>query len=89
MLQNTEGNRLKKAKGNSQEAIFDGMTKSLAKNQDGLLFQRLSKKSRPGFEGITKKNDEISQNIQFMNIYLRSQKMTQAGFQSLTDACQI
>ena len=65
-LNSAEGNRhsLKKAaRGNPQEATFDRMTKSLAKNQDGLVFQRLTKKSKPDdeeiFERLTKRdNDE-------------------------------
>ena len=51
---------LKKARENPQEATFARMTKSLAKNQDGILFQRLTKRSNPDdeiFERLTKRGN--------------------------------
>ena len=62
-LNNGEGNRLslEKARGNPEEKTFDRMTKSLAKNKDGILFQRLTKKSKPDdekiFERLTKRDN--------------------------------
>ena len=55
--------RLKKVRGGPQEDTFDHftrMTKSVAKNQDGILFQRLAKKSKSPsdeeiFERLTKR----------------------------------
>ena len=58
-----EGNRLrlKKAGGNPQEKTLDRMTKRLAKNQNGILFQRLTKRSKPDdeeiFERLTKRDN--------------------------------
>ena len=63
--------RLKKVRGSPQEATFDHltrMTKSVAKNQGGILFQRLAKKSKSPtdeeiFERLTKRDNTYETGI--------------------------
>merc|ERR1712062_337653 len=56
---NGEGNQL--AMKSPRQATFERMTKSLAESQDGILFQRLTKRNNPDdeiFERLTKRDDE-------------------------------
>merc|ERR1711974_156317 len=58
---NVEGSRFKKDfSGNPEEATFERKTKSVDKNQDGILFQRLTRKIDPDdqiFERLTKRGN--------------------------------
>merc|ERR1712181_38375 len=75
---------LKKARENPQEATFERMTKSLAKNQDGILFQRLMKRSNPDdeiFERLTKRGNADDDEEQFQRL---TKKNYDDQFQRLT-----
>jgi len=79
---------LKKARENPQEATFERMTKSLAKNQDGILFQRLMKRSNPDdeiFERLTKRgnaddDEEVFQRLTKKNNEDQFQRLTKKNF---------
>merc|ERR1719357_924621 len=65
-----DGNQMKMARGALPEPpMFERMTKSLAKNQDGVLFQRLMKRGGLGeeiFERLTKReptDEEVFQRL--------------------------
>merc|ERR1711971_400804 len=75
---------LKQARENPQEATFERMTKSLAKNQDGILFQRLMKRSNPDdeiFERLTKRGNADDDEEVFQRL---TKKNNQDQFQRLT-----
>merc|ERR1711971_639658 len=75
---------LKQARENPQEATFERMTKSLAKNQDGILFQRLMKRSNPDdeiFERLTKRGNVDDDEEDFQRL---TKKNFDDQFQRLT-----
>merc|ERR1711971_981147 len=79
---------LKQARENPQEATFERMTKSLAKNQDGILFQRLMKRSNPDdeiFERLIKRgnaddDEEVFQRLTKKNNEDQFQRLTKKNF---------
>ena len=71
VFNNAEGSELKKVRRSPEEATFERMTKSLAKNRDGILFQRLTKRSKPDeeiFERLTKRGNTDEDEGGFMRI---------------------
>ena len=72
LFNNDKGNQWKKVKRSPEEATFEGLTKSLAKNQDGIHFQRLTKRSKPNdeeiFERLTKRGNADEDEGGFMRI---------------------
>ena len=88
VFNNAEGSELKKVRRSPEEATFERMTKSLAKNRDGILFQRLTKRSKPDeeiFERLTKRGNTDEDEGGFMRITKKNDHDDdEAGFMRIT-----
>ena len=101
VFNNDKGNQWKKVKRSPEKATFERLTKSLAKNQDGIHFQRSKPNDKEIFERLTKRGNADEDEGGFMRItkkngydevshyilysYLPFQKMKYASFRPSTN----